>query len=88
MLAKSQSDGKSPVLYDWLNINARTGAIPLEASLSTLVGIRSGPIALGVFKLVNNLYTPPVVIPILFIVGILLGGKSGNVSKFSRVSNC
>lgn len=76
------------MLYDWLNINVRIGVILFEVFLSIFVGIRFGLIVLGVFKLVNNLYMFFVVILILFIVGILFGGKFGNVLKFFWVSNC
>lgn len=76
------------MLYDWLNINVRIGVILFEVFLSIFVGIRFGLIVLGVFKLVNNLYIFFVVILILFIVGILFGGKFGNVLKFFWVSNC
>ena len=58
IFAVSQSLGRRPSLRDFRNIYVKMGANSRLHSLSTVFGIRSGPLTLFILTSVNNFWTP------------------------------
>ena len=76
--------GRRPSLRDFRNISVKMGANSRLHSLSTVFGIRSGPLALFILTSVNNFWTPLASIVTWGILGRLYGtvGTGARPSSF------